>query len=95
MAGSSRKTDEEKIKRVVEQHILRCAACGSHNTRSYLTLAHKYISTESDIRKMYELYLQKCDENHTSRVTEWAYRKIFNTEFNLNFHGPRKDTCQK
>ena len=36
MAGSSRKTDEEKIK-VVREHILSFAACESHYTRSHHT----------------------------------------------------------
>ena len=94
MPGSSRKTDEDKIK-VVREHILSFPACESHYTRSHHTSGRKYLSADLDIRKMYELYVKKCDENNISRVKEWTYRKIFNTEFNLNFHTPRKDTCQK
>ena len=42
-----------------------------------------------------ELYVKKCDESISSREKEWTYRKILNTEFNLNFHTARKDMCQK
>uniref|UniRef100_A0A1B0BZH4 Uncharacterized protein n=1 Tax=Glossina palpalis gambiensis TaxID=67801 RepID=A0A1B0BZH4_9MUSC len=94
MAGSFRKTDEEKIK-VVREHILSFPACDSHYRRAHHTSGRKYLSADLDIRKMYELYVKKCDENNTLRVKEWTYRKIFNTEFNLNFHTPRKDTCQE
>ncbi|KAI9575063.1 hypothetical protein GQX74_015516 [Glossina fuscipes] len=94
MAGSSRKTYEEKIK-VVREHILSFPACESHYRRSHHTSGRKYLSADLDIRNMYELYVKKSDENNTSRVKEWTYRKIFYTEFNLNFHTPRKDTCQE
>ena len=39
--------------------------------------------------------MKKCDESISSREKEWTYRKILNTEFNLNFHTARKDMCQK
>jgi len=93
MLGSSRKTDEEKIK-VVREHIMSFPACESRDTESLHTSGRKYLSADLNIRKMYELYVKKCNENNTSSVKEWTYRKIFNTEFNLNFH-TRKDTCQK
>ena len=94
MAGSSRKTDEEKIK-VVREHILSLPACESHYARFNHTSGRKYLSSDLDVRKMYALYVTKCNDNNTSPVKEWTYRKIFNTELNLNFHTPLKDTCQK
>ncbi|XP_053968581.1 uncharacterized protein LOC128870010 [Anastrepha ludens] len=52
MVGSSRKTDEEKIK-VVREHILSFPACESQYTRSHHTSSRKYLSADLDIRKMY------------------------------------------
>ena len=94
MPGSSRKTEEVKIK-AVREHILSFPAYESHYTRARHTPGRKYLSPDLDIRKMYSLYVEKCEENNQSFVKEWIYRKIFNTGFNLNFHAPRKDTCQK
>lgn len=55
----------------------------------------KYLSPDLDICKMYSLYVEKCVESNQSFVKERIYKKVFNTEFNLNFHAPRKDTYQK
>ncbi|XP_036317666.1 uncharacterized protein LOC118732641, partial [Rhagoletis pomonella] len=81
-------TDGRGKMAVVREHILSFPACESHYTRSHHTSGRKYLSSDLDIRKMYELYVKKCDENNTSRVKECTYRKTFNTEFNLNFHTP-------
>lgn len=34
-----------------------------------------------------------CQENSVIPVKKWMYYQIFNTEFNLKFHAPRKDQC--
>ena len=94
MTRSSRKTDEIKI-RGVREHILSLPAFESHYTQARHTPGRKYLSPELDIRKMYSLYVERCEENNQSFVKEWVYRKTVNTELNLNFHAPRKDTCQK
>lgn len=44
---------------------------------------------------MYNLYVDQCKMNNSSYVNEPIYRNIFKSEFNLHFHHPRKDTCQK
>lgn len=59
------------------------------------TLGRKYLSPDLYTRKMYSLYVEKCEESNQSFIKKWIYRKVFNTEFNLNFHALRKDTCQK
>lgn len=43
---------------------------------------------------MYTLYVEWCIEKNISPVKEYFYRHVFNTEFNLHFHVPRKDTCK-
>ncbi|XP_046820766.1 uncharacterized protein LOC124425043 [Vespa crabro] len=67
----------------------------SHYTRAHHIPGRKYLNSDSDIRKMYSLYVGKFEEKNQSFVKEWIYRKVFNTEFNLNFYAPRKDMCQK
>lgn len=44
---------------------------------------------------MYELYAEEQAANGKPQVKESMYRSIFNSEFNLHFHAPRKDTCCK
>ena len=46
-----------------------------------------------NIRKMYELYKRKCEEQQLCPVKNSTYRHIFSTEYNLGFHHPRKDQC--
>uniref|UniRef100_A0A1B0GDR9 Uncharacterized protein n=1 Tax=Glossina morsitans morsitans TaxID=37546 RepID=A0A1B0GDR9_GLOMM len=40
-----------------------------------------HLSPALNIRKMYSLYAEKCEENNQPFVNEWACRKVFNTEF--------------
>jgi len=44
---------------------------------------------------MYRVYVSKCQQSGIYFVKSWAYRHVFNTQFNLSFHPPRKDTCKK
>lgn len=41
------------------------------------------------------MYTELCRLNDWQPEKEWLLRKIFNTEFNLKFHKPRKDWCDK
>ena len=54
-----------------------------------------FLNSELNIRKMFNLYLEKCKENNLSSVNEWTYRKIFKRDFKLHFHLSRKDTCAR
>ena len=40
-----------------------------------------------------ELYPQWCRDNGYNPVSLYVYRDVFNTEFNLGFHKPKKDQC--
>jgi hypothetical protein len=50
-----------------------------------------FISGELNISKMYRMYEQYCKENG---MLKWAnltaYRRIFNYDFNISFHVPKK-----
>ena len=73
----------EKL-RLVEQHIRSFPVNDSHYTRSH-SESRQYLSADLNIRKMYELYIEKCGEMKQPPVKYWCYR-IFNTRFNLSFH---------
>lgn len=42
---------------------------------------------------MYRQYKEWCGLNNKSIVKQWAYDHIFQTEFNIAFHKPKKDQC--
>lgn len=44
---------------------------------------------------MYKLYEQFCAEKMVKPEKISFYRYIFTTEFNLSFHRPNTDTCDK
>ncbi|KAJ8873433.1 hypothetical protein PR048_024250 [Dryococelus australis] len=46
-----------------------------------------------NVRLMYNLYKDFCSEKDVLPVTEDIYRLVINTEFNILFHAPNKDTC--
>lgn len=53
----------------------------------------RYLSSNLNIRQMYNLYKDISAEKGEVSVKESFYRHIFNTEFNLKFHQPHSDTC--
>lgn len=93
MAGSSRQLPEE-AKKQVQNHIKSFPIFESHYTRSH-NPNRRYLHPDLTIKKMFNLYELHCEENGIKAVNEWTYRKIFKKDFNLHFHQPRKDTCQK
>ena len=53
----------------------------------------KYLPPDLSIRKMYELYTEKCIQEWKQQVKENVYRTVFNNEYNFSFRAPRSDTC--
>ena len=53
----------------------------------------KYIEPGLSITKMYNMYEQHCASNDILPQERYLYSSIFNYEFNLGFHVPRKDMC--
>lgn len=93
MPGSSRKTSDLQIK-FIKEHIKSFPEYKSHYTRSH-NPKRRYLNPELNVKKMFELYLQKCEESNISPVKEVTYRRIFKKEFKLHFHQSQRDTCQK
>ena len=74
------KTEEERVA-FVKAHIDRFPKYGSHYSRS----DSNYLSPSLSISNMYDLYKSACAEENETPVSEWKYRHIFNTEYNLSF----------
>lgn len=72
----------------IRDHINSFPRVESHYCRQ--STSREYLESTLNIRKMYELYKEKCDG---PPVKEHIYRKVFNEEFNLFFYVPKKDLC--
>src|SRR6218665_14086 len=80
--------------------ILSVPFCPHHFVRSILfptilskNPSKKYLEGKLSLATMYELYVEKCRQTDSDPVRVSYYRHIFDTEFNLAFHKPKKDFC--
>ncbi|KAK5647846.1 hypothetical protein RI129_002738 [Pyrocoelia pectoralis] len=78
----------------IRKHISSFPTYTSHYTRQH-NPNRKYLSSNLNIRLMYQLYVEKCKNENEKFSSEAMYRKIFHRDFNLHFHTPSKDTCSK
>jgi hypothetical protein len=76
----------------IKKHIECFPVVESQYTRK--STKRRYLSQDLSIRKIYDLYKIKFQEDEISPASEMVYRKIFCTEYNLSFHKPKKDLCQ-
>ncbi|XP_034833619.1 uncharacterized protein [Maniola hyperantus] len=79
-------------KTAVMQFIESFKCIESHYCRS-ATSVRKYVPSELNIRKMWRMYNQKCDEH--LKVRQCFFRNIFNRSYNIGFVTPRVDVCSK
>lgn len=81
-------TDESKLKEIRE-HINSFETVDSHYCRS--NTQKQYLESNLNLTKMYQLYIGK----YNNPVKLAIYRKVFNNEYNIAFHKPKKDLCDK
>jgi hypothetical protein len=81
----------EATQQAVKNHISSFPALESHYARSQSS--RRYLEAGLNITKMYSLYKEECDKTGLPEVKESYYRMIFNSQFNLAFHHPKKDQC--
>ncbi len=88
------------VKSLIRLHILSFPTVESHYCRR--DTARKYLNPSLNISKMYRLFLAmghkipgKDGMHRDVKISLSTYSKIFNTEFNLSFHRPKKDVCEK
>jgi len=78
-------------RQAVRDHIRSFPAYESHYAKA--RSAKKYLEATLNVRKMYELYVLQCAVKQVTPVLESYYRDVFNNDFNLSFHRPKKDLC--
>ncbi|CAH1994157.1 unnamed protein product [Acanthoscelides obtectus] len=76
----------------VINHIKRFPRYTSHYSRKANSQT-KYLSSDSNIKIVYDLYKTTCKDEKKIPVKLSYYRYIFNSEFNLRFHRPHSVTC--
>lgn len=82
-----------ECRKKVRAHIESFPADYSHYSRKSNPNV-RYLSGDLNIRKMYDLFREKCEEEGTLvPVKESYYRTVFTEEYNLRFRKPRSDTC--
>ena len=86
-----KKTIPEDAKNVFRNHIQSFQAMPSHYCRA--STNRKYLEPGLSITKMYNMYKEHCASNDIFPQKRHLYSSIFNYEFNLGFHVPRKDMC--
>lgn len=90
---SPNKTPNE-IKEAVKSFIKRLPAVPSHYCRKDTTKL--YLPVEfKNIKNLYRCYKTELISKGVDVVSERVFREIFNTNFNIGFHVPKKDKCIK
>lgn len=92
--GQTHRKMKDETRNSVINHIKKFPRYRSHYSRK--DNAHtKYLSSDLNVKMMYDLYKKACEEENKSPAKLSYYRFIFNNEFNLRFHRPLSDTCSR
>lgn len=86
-----KKVVSEEVKNGIRAHIKSVPKIESHYCRAQTN--KEYFPQGLSIALLYKKYVEKCTENDSTPAKLHMYRHIFNTEFNIEFHTPKKDRC--
>lgn len=86
----TRKSKEDDIE-FLKDFIRKLPTYKSHYCISTET---KFLDPDLSIIKLYREYSRICDISNRSKLSEWVFREIFNSKFNLRFHKLKTDTCK-
>ncbi|XP_053386206.1 uncharacterized protein LOC128550688 [Mercenaria mercenaria] len=75
----------------VKKHIESFPRIDAHYVRN--ETKRQFLGPHLTLPRMYDLYLEECKKNKTKPVLLERYRNVFNTNYNLSFHVPKKDQC--
>ena len=81
----------QDIKNDIRAHIESLPRVESHYNRA--NTKKEYLAEGLNVRILYEKFVEQCKENGKAPGKQHLYRQIFNTEFNIAFHVPKKDRC--
>lgn len=90
----NRKTNENDIA-FVKNFINSLPTYESHYSNKSIHSNKKYLSPFLTIKRIYSEYCLKSKFKRKKPVSQWKFRHIFNTEFNLSFARLKVDTCRK
>lgn len=85
---------QDNVLNKVRSHIKSFPLYQSHYSRE--KSAKSYLGSDLNTERLYELYKQKCVEDGVIKaeiVKHWAYKRVFDTEFNLGFKKPSSNSC--
>lgn len=78
----------------IRSHINSFPRIESHYCRA--NSKRLYLESSLSLSRMYQLYKNKMIIQGEERIaSRWKYDEIFSTEFNISFHKPKKDRCDK
>ncbi|XP_060558356.1 uncharacterized protein LOC132718656 [Ruditapes philippinarum] len=90
--GRHKKIEVSKAARDgIRKHIDKFQRVDSHYCRR--DTERQYLEKGLSVNKMYRMYVEECEKSNTIPEKLWLYNSIFNKEFNLGFHHPKKDLC--
>nr|CAI5857196.1 unnamed protein product [Callosobruchus analis] len=81
----------DSVKQSVRDHINLFETVESHYCRK--NTSKRFLPPTLNVSKMYNMYLEYCEQSNIKPAPECTYRVIFNTEFNFSFFIPKKDLC--
>nr|CAI5823299.1 unnamed protein product [Callosobruchus analis] len=81
----------DSVKQSVRDHINLFKTVESHYCRK--NTSKRFLPPTLNVSKMYNMYLEYCEQSNIKPAPECTYRVIFNTEFNFSLFIPKKDVC--
>lgn len=91
--GFHNKNSNITDKSFLKSFIKKFPSYESHYRPSKSNSTTKYLNPSLNIIKMYREYCLLCRAMKRKVLTEWMFRHIFNTQFNLKFGRLKVDTC--
>nr|CAI5848738.1 unnamed protein product [Callosobruchus analis] len=89
--GDHRSHKKVHIKESIKKFIKKFKALEKHYCRG--KSARQYLSSDLNIRKMYQMYIQECEPAMACKAS--FFRKVFNRNFNIGFGSPQVDVCSQ
>ena len=83
----------EIMKDRVRKHTKSFPAAESHYSRK--DTHPKFLDSTLNANRTHKMYVDECETDAAAPVScsLYCYRHIFNMEYNLSFHRPKKDQC--
>ena len=81
----------QEVKDGICAHINSLPRVESHYCRE--NTKNEYLSAGLNVSILYEEYVKQCTSTGVTPAKIHLYRQIFNNEFNIAFHMPKKDRC--